>query len=126
MLKLEIVYLLCMEVVQEIGKQANKVAKFSKFFLKSKNFSNRFKSYDVCMGFCKAAIDQFEPSPNNQANLNVQEKSPSSFVTEPPLGPRPDLLEDDQSDTNGEDAETPVFEEYDESKCEVRFQFSRI
>ena len=36
-----------------------------------------------------------------------------SFVTEPPLGPRPDLIEDDQDDQD------EIEEEYDESRCEV-------
>ena len=37
-----------------------------------------------------------------------------SFVTEPPLGPRPDLIEDDLDDQNG------IEEEYDESRCQVQ------
>ena len=38
-----------------------------------------------------------------------------SFVTEPPLGPRPDLIEDDDQD----DDQTEIDEEYDESRCQV-------
>ena len=38
-----------------------------------------------------------------------------SFVTEPPLGPRPDLIEDDDQD----DDQNEIDEEYDESRCQV-------
>ena len=69
---------------------------------------NRFKSYDVCLGFCETAKNQFQPSIGNENG----DKSISSFVTEPPLGPRPDLLEPFE--------ETEVeYEEYDEARCEV-------
>ena len=44
-----------------------------------------------------------------------------SFVTEPPLGPRPDLIEDDDQD----DDQNEIDEEYDESLCQVN-TFLRI
>ena len=77
-------------------------------------YRNRFKSSDLCLGFCDAALDQFSSNPSSNTGLSsTEEKSPMSFVTEPPLGPRPDLIEDDQDDQNG------IEEEYDESRCQV-------
>ena len=77
-------------------------------------YRNRFKSSDLCLGFCDAALDQFSSNPSSNTGLSsTEEKSPMSFVTEPPLGPRPDLIEDDQDDQNGFE------EEYDESRCQV-------
>ena len=66
------------------------------------------------MGFCESAKNQFNPSSSSgNANGNANgDKSSSSFVTEPPLGPRPDLLEPVE-ETDEE------FEEYDEARCQV-------
>lgn len=60
------------------------------------------------MGFCNAV--PLLPS-QTQIEENEDNKEEVSFVTEPPLGPRPDLIE-----TNEEE---PVYDEYDESRCEV-------
>ena len=74
------------------------------------------------MGFCDAAIrDQLSNNPNV-----IPDKSPMSFVTEPPLGPRPDLIEDygdgDQNEVEEDEIE-PIIEEYDEAKCEVGIDY---
>ena len=69
---------------------------------------NRFKSFDVCIGFCEAAKSQSSSSSLDRET----DKSTPSFVTEPPLGPRPDLLEP------LEEIEEE-YEEYDEARCQV-------
>ena len=74
------------------------------------------------MGFCDAAIrGQLSNNPDV-----IPDKSPMSFVTEPPLGPRPDLIEDygdgDQNEVEEDEIE-PIIEEYDEAKCEVGIDY---
>ena len=105
-----------------VGCAGNRSVHFHTFLPFFKDFSffcsNRFKSYDLCMGFCDAAIrDQLSNNPDV-----IPDKSPMSFVTEPPLGPRPDLIEDygdgDQNEVEEDEIE-PIIEEYDEAKCEV-------
>ena len=116
--KLVLVCLSFMLAVRAIGNP--KKFEFScKKYLYNFLCRNRFKSSDLCLGFCDAALDQFSSSnPSSNTGLSstsTEEKSPLSFVTEPPLGPRPDLIEDDDQD----DDQTEIDEEYDESRCQV-------
>ena len=83
-------------------------------FLKLRSyFRNRFKSFDVCMGFCEAATMESDPISPNTISNNENKQKESSFVTEPPLGLRPDILEDLEDDSQ------PEYEEYDEERCQV-------
>jgi hypothetical protein len=73
------------------------------------HFRNRFKSFDVCMGFCNAARQQFgAASEQLGADYDLDK---TSLVAAPPLGPRPDLVSE---------VDQPQYEEYDEARCEVR------
>ena len=76
---------------------------------------NRFKSYDVCMGFCNAAeANNDYDSMSGGANGAENPSGVPDFVREPPLGPRPDRIPEQP------DKESPEYEEYDPANCEVR------
>ena len=64
------------------------------------------------MGFCNSALNQNggAPAPSSTDDESSTDDDHDTYVTEPPLGPRPDLLED---------SDAPINEEYDESLCEV-------
>ena len=75
---------------------------------------NRFKSYDVCMGFCNAAeANNDYDSMSGGANGAENPSGVPDFVREPPLGPRPDRIPEQP------DKESPEYEEYDAANCEV-------
>ena len=122
--KLALVCLSFMLAVRAIGN-SKKLEFLRQKYIYNFLCRNRFKSSDLCLGFCDAALDQFSSSnPSSNTGLSstsTEEKSPLSFVTEPPLGPRPDLIEDDDQD----DDQNEIDEEYDESRCQVNI-FLRI
>ena len=68
------------------------------------------------MGFCNAAQrKEYDSLPSADPNGNVNPSN--NFVTERPLGPRPDLEADLRPKLD--DKSIPEYEEYDESRCEV-------
>ena len=76
------------------------------------------------MGFCNAAKEQYQSSTSSDTNggqnegRNDDSLDESAFVTEPPLGLRPDLIEENYGDET-----QPQYEEYDEARCEVKSGF---
>ena len=68
------------------------------------------------MGFCNAAQrKEYDSIPSADPNGNVNPSN--NFVTERPLGPRPDLEADLRPKLD--DKSIPEYEEYDEARCEV-------
>ena len=69
------------------------------------------------MGFCNAAQrKEYDSIPSADPNGNVNPSN--NFVTERPLGPRPDLEADLRPKLD--DKSIPEYEEYDEARCEVQ------
>lgn len=65
------------------------------------------------MGFCDAARPSFDPS---STATDTDDPDKASFVTEPALGPRPDLIDEN---ANKNEEFPNEYEDYDEARCEV-------
>ena len=74
------------------------------------------------MGYCETATKSSEigssSSSSDSSDANGNSDVSSSFVTEPPLGPRPDLIDDTSDDLEEEYSE---YTEEDEIRCQVVF-----
>ena len=71
------------------------------------------------MGYCETATKSSEissSSSSDSSDANGNSDVSSSFVTEPPLGPRPDLIDDTIDDL---DEEYTEYTEEDEIRCQV-------
>ena len=79
------------------------------------------------MGYCETATKSSEigssSSSSDSSDANGNSDVSSSFVTEPPLGPRPDLIDDTSDDLEEEYSE---YTEEDEIRCQVVFIWSII
>ena len=79
------------------------------------------------MGYCETATKSSEigssSSSSDSSDANGNSDVSSSFVTEPPLGPRPDLIDDTSDDLEEEYSE---YTEEDEIRCQVVFIFGVI
>ena len=70
---------------------------------------NRFKNFDVCMGFCESAMK----IPSVATSATAETPADPYDVEEPVLGPRPDTVEEDVESSE-------VYSDYDPERCEVR------
>ena len=88
---------------------------------KSLLFRNRFKSYDVCMGFCEPARQDYSPPPPGNGGTSSNGANGDGYAPPPPPSQISGAEGNADGNGRGDEGVDPEVEkhEYDPEACKV-------